>query len=196
MNRNDVVELYLIAPIVNVPSIMRYGILCHKLAKRINHDSVAMQEIQKLREDKQIPGARKLHEYANLYFDAHNPMLCKIQAYNDNICVLRISTNVLDLPGVIIADRNASSDYVRFLPAPIGLRAINRERVFAVSWIHPCDQIDEWRHKSEKCAEVLVPDSILPCHIVGAYVANETALLRFQEQNLELPVCIKHDIFF
>jgi hypothetical protein len=85
MNRDEIIELYFIAPIANVPSIMQHGILSHKLAQQIAHDSVAMQEIQERRRNKQIPGARRLHEYANLYFDAHNPMLSKRREQNDSV---------------------------------------------------------------------------------------------------------------
>ncbi len=77
MNRADVTELYYITAIANVPSILKHGILSHKLAERLPHDSVAMPEIQERRSNKQIPGAGQLHDYANLYFDAHNPMLSK-----------------------------------------------------------------------------------------------------------------------
>jgi hypothetical protein len=90
MNRDDITELHFIAPITNVPSIMQHGILSHKLSGQIHHHSVAMPEIQERRKNKQIPGARTLHDYANLYFDAHNPMLSKLRARNDDICILRI----------------------------------------------------------------------------------------------------------
>jgi len=33
-------------------------------------------------------------------------------------------------------------------------------------------------------------------YLAGAYVANERALLRFQQLNINLPVCIRSDIFF
>jgi hypothetical protein len=196
MNRDEIIELYFIAPIANVPSIMQHGILSHKLAQQIAHDSVAMQEIQERRRNKQIPGARRLHEYANLYFDAHNPMLSKTREQNDRLCLLRVDVKVLNLPGVIIADQNASSKWVRFYSIEDGLRAINRDRVYAVSWKHPNDLIDEWQHKSEKCAEVLVPDRVETKFIVGAYVASDAALSRFRQLNIELPVCIRNDIFF
>jgi hypothetical protein len=196
MNREDIAELYFIAPIANVPSIMRHGILCHKLAGRIDHHSVAMQEIQERREDKQIPGARKLHEYANLYFDAHNPMLSKCRAKNDEICILRVDESVMDLPGVIMADQNAASKWVRFSPVADGIERIDGDRLFARYWTHPPDYFDEISHKSEKCAEVLVPDQVEVRFIIGAYVANEIALLRFQELNTALPVSIRSDIFF
>ena len=90
MNRVDVTELHFIAPIANVPLILKYGILSHRLAEKHVHDSVAMQEVQDRRKDKQIPGARLLHEYANLYFDAHNPMLSKRRDQNDTICILHV----------------------------------------------------------------------------------------------------------
>src|SRR5439155_18896632 len=75
MNRADVTELHYITAIANVTSILEHGILSHTLAAELAHDSVAMSEIQAIRQNKQIPGARRLHEYTNLYFDAHNAML-------------------------------------------------------------------------------------------------------------------------
>jgi hypothetical protein len=39
----------------------------------------------------------------------------KRQAEAPDLCVLRVSTRVLDLAGVVISDQNAASGYVRFL---------------------------------------------------------------------------------
>ncbi len=100
----------------------------------------------------------------------------------DNLCLHQcppspqVDAKVLDLPGVIIADRNAASDWVRFSRVGDGLKTIDRDRVFARYWTHPENVFDEMSHKSEKCAEVLVPDCVLPGLLVGAYVANEAAL--------------------
>jgi len=196
MTRDEITELHFIAPIANMPSIVEHGILCHKRAAKVEHHSVAMAEIQERRTNKRIPGARSLHDYANLYFDAHNPMLSRLRAQNENICVLKVDAKVLDLPGVIIADRNAASEWVRFSAVADGLKGINRDRVFARYWTHPQDVYDEMSHKSEKCAEVLVPDCIRPSLLLGAYVANEMALRKFQQLNIALPVSIRNDIFF
>lgn len=49
-----------------------------------------MEVVQDRRREKRIPGGHLLHDYANLYFDAHNPMLSKCRAHNDTICVLRM----------------------------------------------------------------------------------------------------------
>ena len=196
MNRADITELHYITAIANVSSILRHGILSHSLADQLAHDSVAMPEIQERRSNKRIPGARLLHDYANLYFDAHNPMLSKCRQRNNEICVLQIDATVLTLPGVIIADRNAASDWTGFRSVSGGLGVISKERVFARYWIHPDDPYEEMRHKSEKCAEVLVPDRVDSQLVVGAYVANPVALAEFQNLNSRLSVRIRSDMFF
>ena len=196
MNRADIAELHYITPIENVPSILEHGILSNRRVARLAHTSIAMEEVQDRRRDKKIPGARPLHEYANLYFDAHNPMLSKRRNQNDVICVLRIAPGALDVPGVIVADRNAASDYVRFYPAADGIRALDREMVFATFWTNAADLFDERTRKSVKCAEVLVPDKLESQFVIGAYVANEKAFRAFQALSIPLPVAINHGMFF
>ncbi|MBU0678233.1 MAG: DUF4433 domain-containing protein [Verrucomicrobia bacterium] len=195
MNRADITELHFITPIGNVPSILEYGVLSNRIARRLDHDSVALEEVQERRRNKQIPGGGKLHEYANLYFDAHNAMLSRRRAQNDIICVLRVSSDVLELPDVVLSDRNAASDWARFSSVAAGLEQINGERVFARYWTHD-DPFDQMSHKSEKCAEVLVPGRVDACHITGAYVANQVGLTAFNALNTGLPVSINTDIFF
>jgi hypothetical protein len=196
MNRSDLKELYYITPIANIPSILKHGILSNRVSSKLSHYSVAMPEMQTKRKNKRIPGAGMLHDYANLYFDAHNPMLCKVQAMNDQICILRIDKLVLDLPAAIISDQNAASNYVRFYPAKEGLMSMDKEKLFARYWTHPGNQYEEWAHKSIKCAEVLLPDRVEPKYILGALVANQTALESLKKLERELPVDIKGDIFF
>jgi len=196
MNRGDVTELHYITAIANVPSILEHGILSHTLAEQLAHHSVAMPEIQERRQNKQIPGARPLHEYANLYFDAHNPMLSRCRARNNEISVLRVSAAVLDLRGIIVTSRNAASGWARFSPMEDGLSMVNRERVFARYWIHPGEPYEEMSHKSEKCAEVLVPDRVDARLVIGAYVANQAALMAFQKMNTRLPVSTPGGMFF
>lgn len=195
MYRSDIKELYYITPIENVPSIMKYGILSHNLSKRLHHRSVAMPEIQTIRKDKHIPNAGMLHDYANLYFDAHNPMLSKTRSINSEICILRINHEILDLPGIIIADKNAASDYVGFFNVTDGLASLNKDELFAQFWLH-ADRIEYFRHSAIKCAEVLVPNKVDPKYILGVLVANQTALAAFNKLKIELTVEIKSDIFF
>jgi hypothetical protein len=196
VNRPDITELHFITPIENVASILEHGILSNRRAARLAHRSVAMEEVQDRRRDKRIPGAGLLHDYANLYFDAHNPMLSKRRDQNDTICVLRIEHTVLDLLGVIVTDCNAASDYARFHVASAGIRALDKDLVFARFWTNADDPYEAMRHKSIKCAEVLVPDSVDPEFLIGAYVANEWALRAFESLGTRLPVVVKGAMFF
>ncbi|CAI4034031.1 DarT domain-containing protein [Nitrospira tepida] len=196
MNREDVTELHFITAIDNVPSILDHGILSNRRATQLAHTSVAMEEVQDRRREKRIPGAGLLHEYANLYFDAHNPMLSRRRDRNDTICVLRIDHAVLDEPGVIVADRNAASDYVRFYTASAGIDALDRDLVFARFWTNADDPYEAMRRKSIKCAEVLVPNSVSSDLIIGAYVANQRALEVFEALGTRLPVVINSAMFF
>lgn len=143
-----------------------------------------------------MPGGRPLHEYVNLYFHARNPMLYYLSRRYTELCVLRIAPVVLDLPGVVIVDRNASSKWAAFYPSPEGLSYVDGELVFAERWTHPEDQIRGWEHKSIKCAEVLVPERIDSHHIIGAYVPDARARNVFQATGVPLMVEINAYMFF
>jgi len=109
-----VTELHYIMPIANIGSVMAHGLLSYERAAGLPHASVALQPVQDKRDKKLVPGGLKLHQYANLYFHARNPMLFKRLNEAGMLCVLRVSTEVLALPGAVISDQNAASDYVRF----------------------------------------------------------------------------------
>lgn len=202
LTRDDVAELHCIQLISNVASILELGILSNYNSRRIEHESIADPLVQALREPVVIPGTngRKLHSYANVYVNARNKMLSKIKFRRGDLdtCVLRISLDVLDLPGAIVASQNASSDYARFAPAPDGLSLIDRDLVFARSWKHPGDQIAEWRHGSIMCAEVLVPNRLDPQYIEGAYVSCRAARkdLRSELGDVSFAITVNGDIFF
>ncbi len=196
MNRADIRELHYIAPIETVPLILEHGILSHKRAEPVPHTSIAMEEIKERRREKRIPNARPLHDYVNLYFDAHNPMLSKCRAHNDSICVLRVNHAVMDQPGVIVTDKNAAKDYVRFYAVREGLQALDKNLVFAQFWLNRDDPFDEEYRRGVKCAEVLVPDSVSPALLIGAYVANQWSLSAFGALGTQLPVIINGAMFF
>ena len=195
MDRRDLKELHFITLIENVPSIVQHCILSHKRAAKLPHGSVAMQAIQERRKLVVVPGARSLHEYANLYICARNPMLYKRQSQHRELCVLRISTGVLDLNGAIVTDGNAASSYTRFAQAPQGLAIVNRDWTFAEFWTDP-DPIQKWRKTAAKCAEVLVPDRVHPRYLTGAYVSCKEALAKFDSLNTDLAASIDGHLFF
>lgn len=190
-----VTELHCIMPIVNMPSVMQHGILSHEQAARLDHHSVAMAEIQDRRDHVHVPGGLRLHQYANLYFNARNPMMFKRKDQADTLCVLRVSREVLGIERVVLADQNASNDYVRFL-GPTQLRFIPFDLVYANDWRHPEDQIAYFRHKAAMCAEVLVPGAVPPELIAGAYVVDQNAAGTLAATGFNRAVNINAHLFF
>jgi hypothetical protein len=195
VKRSELLELHYITPIANVLSILQRGILCHNNAQKLNPASVAMPEIQAKRAQRTVPGGMPLHQYANIYFSARNPMMYKRHEDHLNLTVLRVSTAILDLPGSVIADGNASSGYTAFWPSPAGLEHVEGNLVFAEYWTDP-DPIQRFRKTRIKCAEVLVPHLIQPQFITGAYVSCQEAWDRFMATGAHLPLVIDAALFF
>jgi len=190
-----VTEFHCIMPIGNVPSVMQRGILSYERAARLTHHSVAMPEIQDKRDKKLVPGGLKLHQYANLYFHARNPMMYRRLGEVDRLCVLRVATAVLNGQGTVITDQNAASKYVRFL-APTQWNLLNFDDIYAEDWRHPGDPPAYYRHRSRKCAEVLVPHNVSPAHLVGAYVVDQAAAQRLANTGFNLQVTVEPGLFF
>ncbi len=190
-----VTEFQCIMPMDNIPSVLKHGILSHERAAKLAHRSVAMQEVQDRRDIKQVPGGLKLHQYANLYFHARNPMLFKRKDEAESLCVLRVSTKVCEVQGVVLADCNASSDYVRFLH-PSQWKFLDFDAIYAMDWRHQGDQIAYYRHRSLKCAEVLVPHSVETSMLVGAYAVGKAAATRLADLGFGLPVVVDSVLFF
>jgi len=190
-----VTELHCIMPIGNLPSVLEYGLLSYERAAKLEHASVAMQPVQDRRDQKRVPRGLRLHQYANLYFHARNPMLFKRLAEAPHLCVLSVSTDVLELDGTVITDCNAASDWVRFLH-PRQWSLVNFDDVFAADWRHPGNPPRYYQHKSRKCAEVLVPHRISPEYLIGARVIDQAARARATTQTCELTVTVDPVLFF
>lgn len=189
-----ILELHCIMPMDNVSSVLQHGILSYERAAALLHRSVAMPEVQDRRDHKQVPGGLRLHQYANLYFHARNPMLFKRLDQADALCVMQVNRDVMQLPGVVLTDQNAASDYVRFLAlAQIG--EIDMNRVYALDWRHQ-DRITFYRQKAAKCAEVLVPGQVEPRFLIGAHVVDAAARDRLSALGFHLPIAITPALFF
>ena len=200
MDYADIKELHYIAPLVNLKSVLEHGIFSHEKASKVEHESVAMQQIQELRQNVFVPnpsGGRRLHSYANLYFDARNPMLFVRRTQHNELCVVRVHRTVIELPGVVVTDKNASSGYARFGAGVVGLSIVDRELTFAEYWTSN-DEIDQFRRRSARCAEVLVPDVVETALLFGAYVSTEANLMLIR--NLPTPTgfecSINRHLFF
>lgn len=193
MKRSDLNELHYISPIENLNLICQQGILSHANSKQISIKSVALESVQNKRSKKLVPNGRPLHDYANLYICARNPMMYKRRS--EKLVVVRINTDVLNLTGVVIADGNAASEYTAFWPSPSGLEKISKDPVFAESW-DDNDQIEKWRKSRIKCSEALVPEKIDPRFILGFYVPNIEMKNEIINIVGNLPVTIDAHLFF
>jgi len=191
-----VTELHNIMPINNLASVRLYGILSHNAVAALPHADVSLQEVQDKRAAVTVPNGLALHNYANLYFCARNPMMYKRQSETYNLCVLRITTDVFTLIGVVFTDQNAASAYVRFYRVQDGIEGMNFDMIYADDWRHPDDQVKYWRHSSIKCAEVLVPNVVEPRFITGAYVYDTSVQSQVAGLWPELPTVVNKAVFF
>lgn len=184
---------YNIMPIDNISSVLKHGILSYQLAINRPHMSVAMSEVQSIRDTVSVPNGMDLHKYANVYFDARNPMLYKRK--NESVCVLKISPLILDLPDVVVADRNASSSYVRFYEPYYAFDSLNYDLIYAEYWNDP-DPYEYLKRKSIKCAEVLVPYKIDPQFIIAAAVKDHSDEIRLLDSGFDRKIFTDKHLFF
>jgi hypothetical protein len=204
MDRSLLVELHYLTSISNLASICERDVLSHDLAAKLPHVDLSNQRIQDMRKGKTVAYAgqrrqRKLHSYANLFLHGRNSMLKELcyRCGPATVAVVRISVDVLDLPDVVIADQNAASKYARFSSSPQGLAYLDEDEVFARDWGDPTvDQIDYWRRKSHRSAELLVPDQVDPSQVLGAYVSCEDSRAQCLVAELPLAITTDADLFF
>ncbi len=191
-NFSDVAEFHSIMPIDNVPLVIIHGILSNEKVSEFEHKDVSMQEVQERRDIKTVPGGLKLHQYANLYFHARNPMMYYRQ--NEDVCILRIDKSVANIQGVVFSDRNASSNWVSFYSLS-ELSELDFNSIFCKDWNDEDEKI-KWMKKSKKCAEVLVPHSISYQYIIGAYVKNDMDKQKLIDRGFERQIDIYRELFF
>ncbi len=201
MRRENLRELHYIAHFDNMASIYLNGILSYNQAESIPHNSVASNIIQGRRTLKKVPGGRPLHDYVNLYIHGRNPMLFRLKNTFgcENLCILSISPYVINEPGVVITSCNAASNYVIFRPSPEGLDIIEEDLVYAKDWTHP-HQIEQWKRKSIKCAEVLVPDRVDTKFILKANVSCTDSKIKLEtiirDKGVITDVVVDRELFF
>lgn len=197
MRRDELDELHYIAHVDNVPSICARGILSHRKAVAIGHRSIADSEVQDRRKRRRVPGGLLLHDYANLYITARNPMLFKRikDGLLEQLCVFAISPSVLDLEDVVITDRNAAAFGCRFKPALEGLGDVDSELVARTYW-KDGDALEQERCWNAKFTEVLVPDQVEPHHLTSIYVGTQAAEKPLSALGTQLNIEWDKDLFF
>ena len=189
-------ELYYIAPVENLKSILENGILSHDNVKGKDVAQIYEQGIVDRRKNRKTPEEKSLWDYANLYFNPRNAMLFKIKCNEtlDNIIILGISTEVFTLPHVFITTGNAASDETKIFPyAPGSIPSIIKE-TSKEFW----DEEDGSKRKM--IAECLVPDQVPSNHILSIYAPSPNSQKKIEEimKNFDgqLPPIIVHPYLF
>lgn len=189
--------MHYITSITNLTSIVERGLLSHIRAASLPHKSVAMESVQDRRRGKRVPNGGLLHSYANLYFDARNPMMYRLfnQEARRDLIVIRISNAVLDLPDAVLTDGNAAAGTTRFFDSPTGLKYLDESRIYAESWNY-ADPFEKAERKRQRCAEMLIPEFVSPDHIVGCYTLNQEHLATCVDADPHWKVEVNRNVYF
>jgi hypothetical protein len=188
VDKNKIKEIYYITHADNIPSIMNLGVLSHNRAiqqKVFNPKlDISNPEVQSLRAKKEIHSSsnespRSLHDYVPLYPQPFNAMMAAVahSKQNLNLCVLRISSDILNKPGTLMTNINAACHEAKFFkPAEWTLPLEEFEAVRSLSLQGSDSQKDKEslkRYRRARQFEVLVLDFVLPNQINGIFVPNE-----------------------
>ena len=107
-----------------------------------------------------------------------------------DLAVVAVDVGVLDIPGVVVSDRNAGAYMPLFQDPAAGIEALDAAVVRARYWNE--------QTKQRRQAEVLVPDAIPPNHLLHIYVRTAATAdnLRALTVETECNVLINADLFF
>lgn len=140
---------------------------------------IASEEIVDRRSRRRLPDGSTPDQYVNLYINGRNPMLFRI-LFDDEvpgkhlqIGILRINSDILTKPGVILTDGNWASQYTAPLPSPAGLGQLDRDFMFA-RYFHPegADEQERMSANRRRWAEALIPEKVPVEFIMGIHVAT------------------------
>jgi len=199
MKPSGIKELFYITHKDNISSMLENGILSHNriLNNRIPFTSIYDNKIVTNREGIKTPDEKSLWEYANLYFQARNPMLFRVirEKSEDNIAVIGVSNSILFNAAIFITNGNAASSATVIWPRSEGIKNLSkmiRKDLFLEYWS------DTDGSKRKIMAECLVPDRISPDLIRSIYVATFELCKTIKSQVSSQNIHFLHDpkLFF
>ncbi len=198
MQKPDIRNLYYITHIDNLPTILEKGILSHE---RIEDDQVQPARIYNTdivnsRKEKTTPSQKSLWSYANLYFQARNPMMYRVvhEKGAKDLAVVNVTKEILQTPGIFITDGNAANAPTQFHLPSNGLKALQQQwKIVQNEWWNTLDG-----SKRKIMAECLVPNSVGPEFINSVYVADEETRTRVSKMIAprSIPIIPEPKMFF
>ncbi len=212
LNANDIKELYYIAHIANLESILSTGILSHNAVRAadvyIEEHDISNPDVQKCRNKKfsspRSKKSRALHDYTNLYIQPYNAMLLVIQKETpaNQLCVLRINPSILNdrKSEAVMTIKNAACRQARFFspeswaPSPESSRALTSWRL---SGLETAEYVGRWvflKYKQSRQSEVLLPNNVSNQYIQGIFVCDEETRVRASDILLKQNIVIRIDV--
>lgn len=192
--------LYYITQIDNIPSILKRGILCHRIVdeEKVQFVSIYDADIVLNRKKIKLPDGRNLWDFANLYFQPRNAMLYRVIFFSgkeiEDIAIIGLKVSILEREDILITTGNAASPYTNILSRKEAQKYIKniREKVDREWWA------SEDGSKRELMAECLVPDSVSSDYISEIYVPNHESRKKLQSQITEanIPIIPEPELFF
>lgn len=181
-NPYQVEELYYITPISTLKSIFEKGVPSHT---KVPTFKSFVSGVSRNREIKHLDAnlnyeKKALNERLVLYFNPRNSVLDKIKhMYTfDRFCILRISPDVMNIPGATITYRNAEDRDAQFSNVEEGLKALDFQAIFNENI--PEEPSSGFFNK-KKLAGVLIPSGTIPKrYIMGAYVPIKACIIIFR----------------
>jgi len=229
VKKDSIQECYYLTHVENISSILQRGILSHrrvdKLQARTSCIDISNQEVQERRDQKVVQRVDEnkkplnLHRFVNLYLNPNNAMILAIYQNqgisSKDLCVLRISGEILNRGDVVVTDQNAATDMAHFYPSTnfflnedytfclssqtaVGYKDVQHLSLF--KW-KDSEQISAIR-KQIRQAEVLVPYQIHPSYIVGVFVSCDETLCKIKvilsknQLREDLSITVHPSIFF
>lgn len=117
---------------------------------------------------------RSLHDYVPIYFGFKTPMVAVNQDRNKDLIFLRVSLDVLAMPGVIITDGNARTRGTKFVP----YHSIEDLKILDAKAIQSVKYAGDPEMKRRKQAEILIPDFLPIERVLDMICFNDAAKVR------------------
>ena len=197
-------NLYYITHIDNLSSIIKHGILSQESIEAENIQRISMfkrkrdekENIKRKSETAPTNCGKPLLHYANLFFQPRNPMMYRaiFESGAESLAVLAIANTILEKPGGVITDGNATNETTQFHLSSEKTKIPQQQwTIIKNEWWKECDG-----SKRKIMAECLVPDCIEPEYIRSVIVANDKTenQVRKLVENFQLPVTRQPHLFF
>jgi len=198
-SRFTIRELFYITHVKNIKSILERGILCHKRIEDsgIPYARIYNKEVVSRRKSITTPDGSSLWNFANLFFQARNPMLYTVVRNKplEEIAVIGVDKSILDRPDIFISTGNAAHSQSEIVPATEKKKVLPKiiHNINRVYW----NEVDG--SKRTIMAECLVPDFIPPDLIRSVYFADYKAKYKTEDaigKTANIPFLFVPGMFF